>query len=102
MASTARHSGSPYASAALWLLEAEGHVGAILLGPNDECVCMCSADVFPQQDMGAYPVVSGSRHLWKCAFRAVVATGRPRIGLQFSLPLAAVAQVSLEPLQRVK
>ena len=40
MASTARHSGSPYASAALWLLEAEGHVGAILLGPYYEGVLL--------------------------------------------------------------
>ena len=40
MASTARHSGSPYASAALWLLEAEGHVGAILLGPYYEGILL--------------------------------------------------------------
>lgn len=29
----------PYASTAFGLLEAEGHVGAILLGPHDECIC---------------------------------------------------------------
>ena len=29
----------PYASAALGLLEAEGHVGAILLGPHNEGIC---------------------------------------------------------------
>jgi len=31
--------GSPYARAALWLLEAESHVGAVLLGPYNERVC---------------------------------------------------------------
>lgn len=90
--------GSPYASAALGLLEAEGHVGAILLGPYNERVCTCLAAAMPWARTGAYPAVSGSRRLWRCASRGVVATGRPRRGPRSSLPPAAVAQVSLERL----
>lgn len=85
---------SPYAGATVGLLEAEGHIGAILLGPYNESVCATLSCCRGQCLTRPYPAASGSRRPLRCVSRGAAAFGRLRRARLSSLLRAAVAQVS--------